>query len=384
MLRQLLPFIIIAPPLVYGLISLWCGFSYFKRRKPGCAYFPPVTILKPVKGLDAESFTNFASFCCQHYPCFQIIFVTASRQDPALPVIEKLRVEFPDVDIDLVVDDRVYGPNHKVCNLLNAFPKAKHEIIIISDSDIGVGERYLAEVCAPFSDPAVGLVTSLYRTSQVCGMACAIEAMGFTCEMAPNVLVAQKLEGLSFALGASIAVRRAALEKIGGFAALVDFLADDYELGNMIYRAGYRLELSDYFVESILPRETLRTILSRQLRWARTMRVSRPGGYLAAGLTQPFPAALLAIVVSGCSVAGLTAVLFLYASRTLVGLVYSRSFVRDRVFPRWLWLLPFRDLLAFTTWGLSFLGNRVHWRGHLFRLLPNGKITENNAVRNNI
>jgi ceramide glucosyltransferase len=376
MLREFLPFIIIAPPLVYGLLSLWCGVSYFKRRKPECTYFPPVTILKPVKGLDAESFTNFASFCCQRYPSFQIIFAVASPSDPVVPIIAELRAEFPNVDIDLVVDDRVYGPNYKVCNLLNAFPRAKYDIIIVSDSDIRVGERYLAEVCAPFSDPAVGLVTSLYRTSLVSGMACAIEAMGFTCEMAPNVLVAQKLEGLSFALGASMAVRRAALDKIGGFAALVDFLADDYQLGNMIYRAGYRLELSDYFVESILHRETLRNILSRQLRWARTMRASRPGGYFAAGLTQPFPAALLAIVVSGCSAIGLTAALVLYTSRSLVGLAYSRSFVRDRLFPHWLWLLPFRDLLAFTTWGLSFLGNRVRWRGHLFRLLPNGKITE--------
>jgi ceramide glucosyltransferase len=200
--------------------------------------------------------------------------------------------------------------------------------------------------------------------------------MGFTAEMVPNVMVALKLEGLSFALGASMAVRREALEKIGGFAALVDYLADDYQLGNKVHKAGWRLDLSDYFVESVMHRERISNILSRQLRWARTMRVSRPGGYFASGLAQPFPAALLALIVSGFTVAGVFAALLLYAARCIVGLVFSRRYLRDRVFPCWLWLLPFRDMLAFVTWLLAFTGQIVRWRGHLFRLLPGGRIVE--------
>jgi ceramide glucosyltransferase len=171
-------------------------------------------------------------------------------------------------------------------------------------------------------------------------------------------------------------VRREALEKIGGFSALVDYLADDYQLGNKVYRAGWRLALSDYFVESVMHREELLTVLSRQLRWARTMRVSRPGGYFASGLTQPFPAALLALAVSGFASTGILAALFLYAVRCLTTLVFSRSYLRDGVFPRWLWLLPIRDMLAFATWVLAFAGQRVRWRGHLYRLLPGGKIVE--------
>ena len=376
MFLHILPFLCIAPPLAYGLISIWCGRSYFRRRRRVCATFPPVTILKPVKGMDADSFANFASFCRQDYPCFQMLFAVASAADPVIPVIERLMSEFPALDMDLVVDGRIHGPNYKVCNLINAFPKAKHDIIIVCDSDIRVGARYLAEVCALFSDPQVGLVTSLYRTSGVDGTACAIEAMGFTTEMVPNVMVARRLEGLSFALGASMAVRREALERIGGFAALSDYLADDYQLGNKIFRSGYRLELSDYFVESIMHRETLQNILSRQLRWARTMRVSRTGGYFASGITQPFPMALLALFVSGFSLPGVAAALTLYLCRILVALVYSRCFVRDNIFPRWLWLLPLRDFFAFATWALSFLGNRVTWRGHRFRLLPGGRIAE--------
>ncbi|MCM2356782.1 MAG: bacteriohopanetetrol glucosamine biosynthesis glycosyltransferase HpnI [Geobacteraceae bacterium] len=376
MLRQILPFLIILPPLAYGLISLFCGRTFFRRRKPASGHTPPVTILKPVKGMDAGSFENFASFCRQDYPEFQIVFAVASADDPAVPVIERLRNEFPDREIELVLDGRLHGPNYKVCNLINAYPAAKHDIIIVCDSDIRVGKDYLREVCAPFADPAVGLVTSLYRSPGVRGSATAVEAMGFTCEMIPNVMVALRLEGLSFALGASMAVRRGALERIGGFPALVDYLADDYQLGNKVFRAGYRIELSDCFVESVMHRESLATVLSRQLRWARTMRASRPAGYFASGITQPFPAALLALLLSGFSVAGVAAALLLYGVRSLTALIYSRSFVKDGLFPRWLWLLPVRDALSFATWGLAFLGNRVRWRGHLFRLLPGGRIEE--------
>jgi ceramide glucosyltransferase len=376
MIQQILPFLFIAPPLAYGLIALFCARAFFSRAKTASEHTPPVTIIKPVKGMDAESYENFASFCCQDYPRFQIIFAAASPADPAIPVIERLRADFPALDIDLVVDGRIYGPNYKVCNLINAFPKAKHDIIIVCDSDIRVEERYLREVCAPFVDPGVGLVTSLYRSSVVHGTASAIEAMGFTAEMVPNVMVALKLEGLSFALGASIAARREALEKIGGFPALVDYLADDYQLGNKIHRAGWRLALSDYFVESVMHRERISNILSRQLRWARTMRVSRPGGYFTSGLTQPFPAALLALLVSGFTTTGIAAALLLYAVRCLTTLVFSRRYLRDGVFPRWLWLLPLRDLFAFATWLLAFTGQKVRWRGHLFRLQPGGKIVE--------
>jgi ceramide glucosyltransferase len=376
MIQQILPFLIISPPLAYGLISFFCARAFFKRKKTAADHTPPITIIKPVKGMDAESYENFASFCRQDYPRFQIIFAAASSADPVIPLIEQLAADFPALDIDLVVDGRIHGPNYKVSNLINAFPLAKHDIIIVCDSDIRVGSRYLREVSAPFAQPGVGLVTSLYRSPVVHGAACALEAMGFTVEMVPNVMVALKLEGLSFALGASMAVRREALAQIGGFPALADYLADDYQLGNKVHKAGWLLELSDYFVESVIHRENLANVLSRQLRWARTMRVSRPGGYFASGLTQPFPAALLALAVSGCTLSGVVAALLLYAVRCLTALVFSRRYLRDGVFPCWLWLLPLRDLLAFATWVLAFTGQKVRWRGHLFRLLPGGKIVE--------
>ena len=376
MLHDILPFVIIAPPLIYALISIFCARDFFSRSTDAGSHLPPITILKPVKGLDAESFANFASFCSQDYPLYQIVFAVASTDDPVIPVIRELIGRFPDVDIELVIDDRIYGANYKVCNLINAFPKAKHDILIICDSDIRVDPLYLRQVSSLFADPVVGLVTSLYRSTEIRGLATVLEAMGFTTEMVPNVMVALKLEGLSFALGASMAVRREALDKIGGFPALVDYLADDYQLGHMVYRAGYRLALSGHFVESVMKRESLKGILSRQLRWARTMRASRPGGYFASGTTQPVPLGLFALIVSGLSTAGWCAVLLLIFVRTVCAILFSRCYVRDAVLPRYLWLLPVRDFLSCVTWALSFLGNRVVWRGSVFRILPGGKIVE--------
>jgi ceramide glucosyltransferase len=379
MLRTLLPFIAVLPSLAYSLISLTCGANYFKRQKSSHlkAPLPGVSIIKPVKGMDEQSYDNFASFCRQQYTgALQLVFAAASPDDPVIPVIRQLMADFATHDIRLVINPALHGPNLKVSNLINAFPQASHELLIVSDSDISVSPDYLRSVTAHFSDPQVGLVTSLYRTSEVDGLAAALEATGFTAEMIPNVLVAQRLEGLTFALGASMAVRREALGAIGGFPALAAYLADDYQLGNKIHLAGWRIALDDCFVESVIKSENLMTVLSRQLRWARTMRVSRPGGYLASGITLPFPGALLATLLAPSAAVGLAAVALLYGVRLSVSTVYSRRFVRDGLFPRWLWLLPLRDMLAFFTWALSFLGNRVEWRGSRFVLKPGGKIEE--------
>lgn len=379
MLRSLLPFIIVLPALAYALISLFCARKYFKTQDHPAAQHPSpgVSILKPVKGMDADSYSNFASFCRQRYAGkVQLIFAAAAADDPVIPVIRQLMRDFPEHDITLCISPALHGPNYKVSNLINAFPQAVHDIIIVCDSDINVAPGYLQSVAAHFSDPRTGLVTSLYRTSSVHGIATALEAIGFTAEMIPNVLVARQLEGLTFALGASMAARRAALASIGGFEALADYLADDYQLGNKIHRAGWNIVLDSCFVESIIKAESITAVLSRQLRWARTMRVSRPGGYLASGITLPFPAALLAALLAPSPMIGTAAVLLLYGVRMGVCTIFSRRFVRDGLFPRWLWLLPLRDMLAFSTWALSFLGNRVEWRGSRFVLKPGGKIEE--------
>lgn len=379
MLHSLLPFIAVLPSLAYCLISLLCARKYFSKDDHLAPHpsNPAVSILKPVKGLDEDSYANFASFCRQKYPGEQqLVFAVASPDDAVIPVIRQLMTDFPEQNISLVVNPALHGPNHKVSNLINAFPHALHDHIIVCDSDICVAPDYLQSVLSHFRHPGIGLVTSLYRTSDVHSIATALEAIGFTAEMIPNVLVARQLEGLTFALGASMAVRREALMAIGGFDMLAGYLADDYQLGNKIHRAGWQVALDPCFVESVIKAENLMTVLSRQLRWARTMRVSRPGGYLASGITLPFPAALLATLLAPSPGAGVAAIVLLYGVRLAVCTIFSRRFVHDGLFPRWLWLLPLRDMLAFFTWGLSFMGNRVEWRGSRFVLKPGGKIEE--------
>jgi ceramide glucosyltransferase len=335
-----------------------------------------MTIIKPLKGADEGLYENLASFCCQRYPQFQLLLAVASADDPAVAVVRRLQNRFLSVDITLIIDDTIYGPNLKVANLVNACRQASYDIMAISDSDVQVPTDYLRRLADCFADPRVGLVTSLYRSPDVATPAAALEALGFSTELVPNVIVAERLEGMTFALGASMACRRAAIDAIGGLELLADYLADDYQLGNRVARAGWRVVLSPHFVESVPARESLRAVLARQLRWCRTMRVSRPGGYFASVIKEPLPAVLAVFAVCGFTAPAVGAVGVLYLVRAIAATLFSRIYVKDRLLPLYLWLLPLRDMVSFITWLLAFCGNRVSWRGDRFRILPGGKIEQ--------
>lgn len=381
MYRNLLPYLALVPATAYALLTLWCGRSFFSARtaigtdRPRTAE-PALSILKPVKGMDEGSYENFASFCRQQYSGqIQLIFCAAQADDPVIAVIHRLQTDFPHHDISLQINATIHGPNYKISNLINGLDLAKHDLLMICDSDIRVSETFLRSVTSHFCDPTIGLVTSPYRSSQVHGPATAFEALAFSAEMMPNVVTAIRLEGLSFALGAAMTFRKTALHQIGGLHALVDYLADDYQLGNKIHRAGWRLALDRQFVESMLRPETFRSIFSRQLRWSRTMRVSRPGGYLASGITLPGLGVVMAVLL-GPMPAALTALVLFYLLRLSITTIFSRYYLADKLLPRWAWLLPLRDLLACLTWLGAFTGNLVTWRGHRFRLRADGKLKE--------
>lgn len=376
MTRALLPYLCIVPPLAYSLASLLAARAFFSRKPPAGKTGLPVSVIKPVKGLDTGIRENLQSFCTQDYPVFQIVFALQSPDDPCLPVIRQLMIDYPGVDMELVIDPAVHGANGKVSNLINAFPAVKHDIIVVADSDVRVASDYLAKIAGHFADPRAGLVTSLYRGANVNSTAAAVEALGFSVEMVPNVIVAERLEGLSFALGASMAVQRKALEAIGGFSALADYLADDYQLGNMIHAAGWKVILSADFVDCVMQEERFAAVFARQLRWCRTMRVSRPWGYLASGLTHPLPALVAAFGFAGSWRAACAATLLLYVCRTLVFTCFSRSLVKDRLLPRYLWLLPLRDALTTAAWAGAFVGSRICWRGETFILAADGKMVK--------
>src|ERR1017187_7826573 len=255
---------------------------------------PPVSILKPLKGVDPEIWESFCSHCEQQYPEFELIFGVSDPADPACEVVRKLQKQYPDRAIKLMVCERVLGANVKVSNLAQMLPEASHDILLVNDSDIRVAPDYLQQVVAPLADTQIGLVTCLYRGAPARTMGSRLEALGISTDFVPGVLSARFLEkGLHFGLGSTLVFRRHDLASIGGFEAFLDYLADDYELGRRIAASGKRVELSAATVTTFLPAYTLRQFWRHQLRWSRTIRDARPGGYLGLIFTFGLPWALL-------------------------------------------------------------------------------------------
>ncbi len=357
--------------LVAGL--LWLADRH-RQRALDSQYLPAATIFKPVRGADAQAYENFASFCRQDYPTYQIIFGVQDEADPVIPIIEKLRRDFPACDIELVISPNEIGYNRKVSNLQNMLNSAKHDIFLIVDSDIRVGPDYLRRVVAPLQQSRVGMITCLYRGTNATTLAGLLENIGISSTFGPEVCTARALEGIKFALGSTIALRRAVLVKIGGFSAVADYLADDFLLGNYTAAAGYEVVLSDYVVEHVAGPDTLLTMLKHQLRWGRSTRISRPWGYRGLILTYGTATALLALLAWQGSVFAwwlLAVTLFI---RALPAFVVGVIGLQDYALGKWFWLVPLRDLLTFGIWVVSFVGDEIHWRGTNFRVLPGGKL----------
>ena len=336
---------------------------------------PPVSILKPLKGIDPEIWESFCSHCEQDYPQFQLIFGVNDPNDPAIEVVRKLQEKYPTTRIDLVMCDRVLGTNIKVSNLVQMLPAARHELLIVNDSDIRVPSDYLRQVIASLADPQVGLVTCLYRGVAAPTLGSRLEALGISTDFTPGVLSARFLEkGLHFGFGSTLAFRRSDLDAIGGFEVLLDYLADDYELGRRIAASGKRVELSAAVVTTFLPAYTVREFVRHQLRWSRTIRGARSWGYAGLLFTFGLPWALLTLFAA--KGAGWAWILFAVTlgMRLGVGLATAVEVLHDRQILRDVLLLPLRDLIAPFVWVASFAGNRIHWRGEVFDL-KNGRLT---------
>jgi ceramide glucosyltransferase len=332
---------------------------------------PPVSILKPLKGVDPEIWESFCSHCEQDYPQFhiQLIFGVSDPADPAIEVVRKLQAKYSNLPIELIVCDRILGANVKVSSLVQMLPAARHALLLINDSDIRVPSDYLRKVIAPLRDASVGLVTCLYRGAPAPTLGSHLEAVGIGTDFVPGVLSARFLEkGLHFGLGSTLAFRRRDLEAIGGFEPLLDYLADDYELGRRIAATGKKVELSAATVTTFLPAYTLRQFFQHQLRWSRTIRDARRWGYAGLLFTFGLPWALATLLAArGAAWAwGLFALTF--AARMAVGVGTAVFVLRDEQVIRNIVLWPLRDLIAPLIWAASFTGNRIHWRGEVFGL----------------
>jgi ceramide glucosyltransferase len=356
----------------YYALCLWSAVRFLQARKAADKSVrptQPVSILKPLRGTDHEMFESFRSHCLQDYPEYEIVFGVSDANDPAIQLIEQLKAEFPQRAITLMVCRENLGANTKVSNLAQMVREACHEYLIVNDSDIRVEPDYLRRVLAPLADPKVGLVTCLY-----CGIANAtlgsrLESLGISTDFCGGVLVAQTVEnGIRFGLGSTLAFRRRDLQAIGGFEALVDYLADDYQIGSRIATLGLKVKLSDVVVDTFLPRYTLRGFFDHQLRWARTVRDSRFWGYVGLGLTFGLPWAVLALIFSRGAAWAWALLACTAAIRLAVAIVVGKSVLQDRQVVRSLTLIPVRDVFALLVWIVSFAGHRVVWRGDHFSL----------------
>jgi ceramide glucosyltransferase len=335
---------------------------------------PPVSVLKPLKGTDPEMYESFRSHCLQDYPDYEIIFGVSDSVDPALQLVEKLKLEFPQRAIRAIVCAENLGSNTKVSNLAQMLRQAKHENILVNDGDIRVPPDYLRRVMAPLADPQVGLVTCLYRGIASPSLGSRLEALGISTDFSAAVLAARELEGgIRFGLGSTLAFRRSDLEAIGGFEALVDYLADDYEIGRRIAERGLKVTLSDVVVETFLPAYTLRQFVDHQLRWGRTVRDSRRWGYLGLVLTFGFPWALVAVVGTHGALWAWALLAAVLGLRVAVALVVGSLVSGDRQVLRLMPWLPLRDLVAVVVWLASLTGHNVVWRGDSF-ILKGGKL----------
>jgi ceramide glucosyltransferase len=365
---------------IYYLICLWSAAVFLRERKADKSVrptqtLPPVSLLKPLKGTDPDIYESFRSHCLQDYLEYEIIFGVNDPDDPAVASVQKLQREFPERRIQLVVSPNKLGANVKVSNLEHMLQAARYEHLLVNDSDIVVERDYLRRVIAPLADQNVGMVTCLYRGVAASTLGSQLESLGISTDFCPGVLVARQLEGgLRFGLGSTLAFRRTDLERIGGFRSIVDFLADDYELGRRIANLGWQVLLSDVVVETHLPAYDLRGFLAHQLRWARGVRDSRTGGYIGLATTYGLMWALLTLIASGAaswSWAVLTVTVLL---RLAMALAVGKSVLADRHLLRHLWLLPVRDLVAVVVWIASFAGHTVTWRGDRFEL-KKGRLT---------
>ena len=358
----------------YYLLCLWSVRTFLRERKADGGARPtqtllPVSMLKPLRGTDPDIYESFRSHCLQDYPEYEIIFGVSDPDDPAVASVQQLQREFPERSIRLVVCPNKLGANVKVSNLEQMLPAARHQHLLVNDSDIRVELDYLRRIMAPLTDERVGMVTCLYRGFAAARLGSRLESLGISTDFCAGVLVARQLEGgLRFGLGSTLVFRRDDLERIGGFKSIVDFLADDYELGRRIAGLGLQVVLSDVVVETRLPAYDLRGFLSHQLRWARGVRDSRAGGYIGLISTYGLMWGLFALIAGGgalwsWALLGVTALL-----RLAVALALGAGVLEDRQLLRSLWLLPVRDLVAVGVWIVSFAGHTVTWRGDRFEL----------------
>ncbi len=350
--------------LITAILGVWQFRRIHERAPRHVAAGPGVTVLKPLCGDEVELLENLRSFCDQDYPDFQVIFGLSSDKDPAILKVKELMGEFQEHDITLVVDERVHGSNLKISNLLNMLDHAKHDILVIADSDMRVERDYLQIVAATFDDPCVSAATCLYSGSARGGLPSTLGAMFINDWFFPSALIPALRDKLTYCFGATMAARRGAIENIGGFGALANILADDYMLGNFVHRQGQKVALAPYLVRNIVHEPSMRALFLHEVRWARTIKNVKPLSYALSTITEGLFLSVAAAVllsfggVSGWFIALPIIIVALLRLALHLGVCETIKGQGERT-P---WLIPLRDLLSLGVRISSYFGTTVHWR----------------------
>jgi ceramide glucosyltransferase len=355
-------------PFIYYLLVLYSSWRFFRRpvtpsRAKLGSFTPPVSNLKPIRGLDPEAYENFASLCRQDYPDYELLFCAGKKDDPIVPVLEKLARDFPQRQIRILFDTDSHAANDKVGKLVRLVSEARHEILVINDSDVRVRPDYLRALVAPFADPKVGAVTCFYVPVEVKTLAENLQTMGMVSDFYAGVLVARQLDGMKFALGPTIATTRTRLAGFGGYRAIENQAADDVLVGRLIAEQGYEVVLLPYTIQTVPDFQSMPDLLQKRLRWFVVMRHTRPWGHLGLLLTQGLPWSLAAIAVHptlGAALGYFGAYLGLRVAMTwLIGV----RGLHERALWQKMWLIPVWDATAFFIWLASFVKSSFRWRG---------------------
>ena len=354
-----------AIPFIYYLIALYSTWQFFRRasrRNASSGFAPPISNLKPVRGIDPDAYENFASFCQQDYPDYEILFCVGDDSDPVVPIIEKLKRDFPDRKIRMLYGSGGKGSNDKVVKLDHLVSQAHNEFLVISDSDVRVRPDYLRSVIAPLADPKIGAVTCFYVPVEDKTFTDNLQTIGMFSDFYPGILVARQLDGVKFALGPTIATTRTALASFGGYKAIQFRPADDLLVGRLIAEQGYNVELSHYTISTVADYASMSALLHKRLRWVVVMRHMRPWGHLGLALTQGLPWTLIAFAIAPSATLGfayLGVYAFLRIAMTWMVAVWG---LQEKSAWKKLALIPVWDAVAFLIWLTSFTRNSIRWR----------------------
>jgi ceramide glucosyltransferase len=361
----------------YALVAAFLAGRFMRGQRPASSVYPPVTILKPLYLGEPGLSDNLESFFAQDYPgAVQIVFGVHDETDPAAEIVRALQARYPHLDTMIVADGALHGSNAKVSNLINMLPSARHDILVLSDSDITVTPRWLRHVTDALAAPGVGLVTCLYTGEVARGedrIWSTLSAMGTSYDFLPNVVLGTSLGLAEPCMGSTIALSRAMLDEIGGFMAFADYLADDYEIGRAVRARGHALAMPAIGVGHTAGESSMSELFRHELRWTRTIRTLNPLGHLGTVITFGFPIALIAAILLDFSwfslaVLAITVTARLFLKRRIDGIFGTHAGP--------FWLLPARDLLSFAVFVTSQFGETVHWRGSRFSVEPSGAMAQ--------